>query len=150
MCKQLFTQPEVVKKVSSYIHYHIVCLWESIQFFIIEISFIYPLTATKTLFRKYDHSFYFTDHESRQRNSSHSSNSGKSSIVSAQDELAEIINDFKNNVFTIAEVEKLVESWQNRHDVQQSFIDKQVLQFGLKYTFLSILEKRKLSNIFYI
>lgn len=61
-----------------------------------------------------------------QRNSSHSSNSGKSSIVSAQDELAEIINDFKNNVFTITEVEKLVESWQNRHDVQQSFKDKQV------------------------
>uniref|UniRef100_A0A1B6LJX6 DBB domain-containing protein n=1 Tax=Graphocephala atropunctata TaxID=36148 RepID=A0A1B6LJX6_9HEMI len=61
----------------------------------------------------------------RHRNSSHSSNSGKSSIVSAQDELAEIINDFKNNVFTIAEVEKLVESWQNRHDVQQSFKDKQ-------------------------
>ncbi|XP_046674936.1 LOW QUALITY PROTEIN: phosphoinositide 3-kinase adapter protein 1-like, partial [Homalodisca vitripennis] len=63
--------------------------------------------------------------ENRHRNSSHSSNSGKSSVMSAQDELAEIINDFKNNVFTIAEVEKLVESWQNRHDVQQSFKDKQ-------------------------
>ncbi|KAG8245961.1 toll-like receptor 7 signaling pathway [Homalodisca vitripennis] len=68
--------------------------------------------------------------ENRHRNSSHSSNSGKSSVMSAQDELAEIINDFKNNVFTIAEVEKLVESWQNRHDVQQSFKDKQARKFG--------------------
>ncbi|CAL7952184.1 unnamed protein product [Xylocopa violacea] len=42
-----------------------------------------------------------------------------------QDELLEIINDFKNNVFTIAEVERLVENWRNRNDVQQSFKDKQ-------------------------
>lgn len=42
-----------------------------------------------------------------------------------QSELAEIINDFKNNVFTIQEVEKLVENWRNRNDVQQSFKDKQ-------------------------
>ncbi|KAJ8875860.1 hypothetical protein PR048_023763, partial [Dryococelus australis] len=42
-----------------------------------------------------------------------------------QDELLEIINDFKDNVLTISEVEKLVESWQNRNDVQQSFKDKQ-------------------------
>lgn len=38
----------------------------------------------------------------------------------------EIFNDFKNNVFTIAEVEALVESWQNRNDVQQSMRDRQV------------------------
>ena len=43
-----------------------------------------------------------------------------------QDELIEIINDFKNNVFTISEVEKLVEDWRNRNDVQQSFKEKQV------------------------
>lgn len=43
----------------------------------------------------------------------------------AQEELAEILNDFKNNVFTIAEIEKLVENWQKRNDVRQSFKDKQ-------------------------
>ncbi|XP_066582939.1 phosphoinositide 3-kinase adapter protein 1-like isoform X2 [Prorops nasuta] len=42
-----------------------------------------------------------------------------------QDELLEIINDFKNNVFTISEVERLVDNWKNRNDVQQSFKDKQ-------------------------
>ncbi|KAK6627950.1 hypothetical protein RUM44_010432 [Polyplax serrata] len=42
-----------------------------------------------------------------------------------QDELIEIINDFKNNVFTISEVEKLVEDWRNRNDVRQSFKEKQ-------------------------
>ncbi|XP_015590355.1 uncharacterized protein LOC107265423 isoform X2 [Cephus cinctus] len=42
-----------------------------------------------------------------------------------QDELLEIINDFKNNVFTITEVERLVENWRNRNDVQQNFKDKQ-------------------------
>jgi hypothetical protein len=46
--------------------------------------------------------------------------------MSPQDELVEIINDFKNNVFTITEVEKLVEAWRNRNDVQQSFREKQV------------------------
>ncbi|KAI5692363.1 hypothetical protein M8J76_015789, partial [Diaphorina citri] len=42
-----------------------------------------------------------------------------------QEELIEIINDFKNNVLTINEVEKLVENWRSRNDVQQSFIEKQ-------------------------
>lgn len=46
--------------------------------------------------------------------------------LTPDDELLEIINDFKNNVFTIKEVEKLVEEWQNRSDVQQSFKEKQV------------------------
>lgn len=46
--------------------------------------------------------------------------------LSAEDELLEIINDFKNNVFTIGEVEALVENWQKRNDVQQSFREKQV------------------------
>lgn len=43
-----------------------------------------------------------------------------------QDELLEIIHDFKNNVLTINEVENLVETWKTRHDVQQSFKEKQV------------------------
>lgn len=42
-----------------------------------------------------------------------------------QDELLEIIHDFKNNVFTISEVEKLVETWKTRNDVQQNLKDKQ-------------------------
>jgi hypothetical protein len=45
----------------------------------------------------------------------------------AQEELAEILNDFKNNVYSIAEVERFVENWQKRNDVQQSFKDKQVI-----------------------
>ncbi|KAL1465814.1 hypothetical protein WDU94_005353 [Cyamophila willieti] len=42
-----------------------------------------------------------------------------------QEELIEIINDFKNNVLTISEVETLVDNWRSRNDVQQSFIEKQ-------------------------
>ena len=38
----------------------------------------------------------------------------------------EILSDFKNNVFSIAEIEMLVQNWQKRNDVQQSFKDKQV------------------------
>lgn len=48
-----------------------------------------------------------------------------SSSSRVDDELLEIINDFKNNVFTIQEVENLVSSWKNRNDVQQSYKDKQ-------------------------
>lgn len=44
---------------------------------------------------------------------------------SVDDELVEIINDFKNHVFTIQEVEDLVSSWKNRNDVKQNFKDKQ-------------------------
>lgn len=47
------------------------------------------------------------------------------SKTSVDDELLEIMNDFKNNVFTIQEVEQLVVSWKNRNDVQQSYKDKQ-------------------------
>ncbi|PSN40924.1 hypothetical protein C0J52_16272 [Blattella germanica] len=43
----------------------------------------------------------------------------------AQEELVEILNDFKNNVFSIAEVETFVENWRNRNDVRQSFKEKQ-------------------------
>lgn len=42
-----------------------------------------------------------------------------------QKELIEIINDFKNNVHSISQVEKLVEEWKNRNDVQLSFKEKQ-------------------------
>ncbi|CRK87702.1 CLUMA_CG001492, isoform A [Clunio marinus] len=44
---------------------------------------------------------------------------------SVDDELVEIINDFKNKVFTIQEVEELVSSWKNRNDVKKSFKEKQ-------------------------
>ncbi|GAB0096474.1 uncharacterized protein DMENIID0001_119970 [Sergentomyia squamirostris] len=50
------------------------------------------------------------------------SNTSKTSV---DDELLEIINDFKNNVLSISEVEQLVSTWKNRNDVQQSFKDKQ-------------------------
>lgn len=45
--------------------------------------------------------------------------------LTGQEELAEIINDFKNNVFTISEVEKLVMEWKNRNETQQSLKEKQ-------------------------
>ncbi|XP_017787311.1 PREDICTED: phosphoinositide 3-kinase adapter protein 1 [Nicrophorus vespilloides] len=41
-----------------------------------------------------------------------------------QVELAEIINDFKNNVHTITQTEQLVAEWQNRNYVQRSFKEK--------------------------
>ncbi|XP_044741541.1 phosphoinositide 3-kinase adapter protein 1 isoform X2 [Chrysoperla carnea] len=64
-----------------------------------------------------------------QRNKEHQIKCSKSSQNILQEdhvqaELAEIINEFKNNVFTIQEVEQLVENWKNRNDVQQSFRDK--------------------------
>ncbi|XP_036323209.1 uncharacterized protein LOC118737066 isoform X2 [Rhagoletis pomonella] len=43
----------------------------------------------------------------------------------ADDELAEIMHDFKNNVLSIRDVEMLVEKWKHRNDVQQSFREKQ-------------------------
>uniref|UniRef100_A0A336M6Y3 CSON012950 protein n=1 Tax=Culicoides sonorensis TaxID=179676 RepID=A0A336M6Y3_CULSO len=43
---------------------------------------------------------------------------------SVDDELLEIINDFKNNVFTIQEVEQLVATWKQRNDVQQSVTER--------------------------
>ncbi|KAL0881002.1 hypothetical protein ABMA27_002148 [Loxostege sticticalis] len=52
--------------------------------------------------------------------------SGKESCpLTGQEELAEIINDFKNNVFSISEVEKLVMEWRNRNETQQSLKEKQ-------------------------
>ncbi|XP_063360601.1 phosphoinositide 3-kinase adapter protein 1 isoform X1 [Cydia amplana] len=55
-----------------------------------------------------------------------SAKSGKEMFpLNGQDELAEIINDFKNNVFSISEVEKLVMEWKNRNETQQSLKEKQ-------------------------
>ncbi|XP_037027608.1 phosphoinositide 3-kinase adapter protein 1 isoform X1 [Bradysia coprophila] len=51
--------------------------------------------------------------------------SDSSSKASADDELLEIMNDFKNHVFTIQEVEQLVMSWKNRNDVKQSDKERQ-------------------------
>lgn len=52
-----------------------------------------------------------------------------------QRELMEILNDYKNNVHSIAEVERLVEEWKNRNDVQMSIKEKQeqLAQMKLKY-----------------
>lgn len=60
-----------------------------------------------------------------------------------QDELLEIINDFKNNVFTISEVERLVENWQKRNDVQQSFKDKQRQLVAMREEYERIQKKMK-------
>lgn len=55
----------------------------------------------------------------------HSGSVKSSKDATGQEELAEIINDFKNNVFTISEVEKLVMEWRNRNETQQSLKEKQ-------------------------
>ena len=89
-----------------------------------------PRTATPTQSRSDLHPML-----AREENSQSSCSYGRANFNSGstksrepsgpQDELLEIINDFKNNVFTITEVERLVENWRNRNDVQQSFKDKQ-------------------------
>jgi DNA-binding transcriptional MerR regulator len=66
-----------------------------------------------------------SDQSSSKSSLGRSSQSSNRSRECPQDELLEIITDFKNNVFTISEVERLVENWRNRNDVQQSFRDKQ-------------------------
>ena len=60
-----------------------------------------------------------------------------------QDELLEILNDFKNNVFTISELESLVEDWKNRNDVQQSFKDKQRQLTAMREEYERIQKKMK-------
>ncbi|KAL0274845.1 UNVERIFIED_CONTAM: hypothetical protein PYX00_002877 [Menopon gallinae] len=60
-----------------------------------------------------------------------------------QEELIEIINDFKNNVFTISEVEKLVENWRNRNDVQQSFKEKQDQLMRMREEYERVQQKLK-------
>lgn len=56
------------------------------------------------------------------RSCSSASSTAKSN---ADDDLAEIMYDFKNNILTIKEVEELVADWKNRNDVKQSYIEKQ-------------------------
>lgn len=68
----------------------------------------------------------------------HKSSNIKNNFVcedKVQTELLEIINDFKNNVHSIAQAEKLVEEWKNRNDVQKSFKEKQeqLNEMRLKY-----------------
>ncbi|KRG02255.1 phosphoinositide 3-kinase adapter protein 1 isoform X2 [Drosophila mojavensis] len=53
------------------------------------------------------------------------SDASSSTRANADDELAEIMHDFKNNVLSIRDVEVLVEKWKHRNDVQQSFREKQ-------------------------
>lgn len=53
------------------------------------------------------------------------SDASSSARANVDDELAEIMHDFKNNVLSIREVEVLVEKWKHRNDVQQSFREKQ-------------------------
>lgn len=62
---------------------------------------------------------------------------------SVDDELVEIINDFKNNVFTIQEVEELVSSWKNRNDVKKSFRDKQIQLESMREEYERIQHKMK-------
>ena len=66
---------------------------------------------------------------------------------SAQDELVEILSDFKNNVFSIAEIEMLVQNWQKRNDVQQSFKDKQVMMQTLNVNSLLYFRSPSSSHI---
>lgn len=77
------------------------------------------------------------------RTSSNSSTKSKEPSSGPQDELLEIINDFKNNVFTISEVERLVENWQKRNDVQQSFKDKQRQLMAMREEYDRIQKKMK-------
>ncbi|XP_011138035.2 phosphoinositide 3-kinase adapter protein 1 isoform X1 [Harpegnathos saltator] len=77
------------------------------------------------------------------RTSSNSSSSKSREPSGPQDELLEIINDFKNNVFTISEVERLVENWQKRNDVQQSFKDKQRQLMAMREEYDRIQKKMK-------
>lgn len=63
--------------------------------------------------------------------------------VTGQEELAEIINDFKNNVFTISEVEKLVMEWKNRNETQQSLKEKQEQLNKMRYEYDKIQQKIK-------
>lgn len=65
------------------------------------------------------------DDETRSKASTLKRQGSDISKKSVDDELLEIINDFKNNVFTIQEVEQLVCAWKTRNDVQQNIVEKQ-------------------------
>ncbi|KAH8247219.1 hypothetical protein KR038_000314 [Drosophila bunnanda] len=59
------------------------------------------------------------------KRSASDASAASNSRSNADDELAEIMHDFKNNVLSIRDVELLVERWKHRNDVQQSFREKQ-------------------------
>ncbi|XP_030756776.1 phosphoinositide 3-kinase adapter protein 1 isoform X2 [Sitophilus oryzae] len=67
-----------------------------------------------------------THHHSRDPSPKPKKNKPKIEFVEdkVQKELAEILMDFKNNVHSLAQVEKLVEDWENRNDVQKSYKEK--------------------------
>lgn len=60
-----------------------------------------------------------------------------------QRELMEILNDYKNNVHSIAEVERLVEEWKNRNDVQMSIKEKQEQLSQMKQKYEKIQQDMK-------
>ncbi|KAK2582091.1 hypothetical protein KPH14_002793 [Odynerus spinipes] len=105
-------------------------------------------TATPTQNRSDSHGSYPGGRDDGQSSVSYGRTSSNCSTRSKehsrpQDELLEIINDFKNNVFTISEVERLVENWRNRNDVQQSFKDKQRQLTAMREEYERIQKKMK-------
>ncbi|KAF7411823.1 hypothetical protein HZH66_000719 [Vespula vulgaris] len=105
-------------------------------------------TTTPTQNRSDNHGSHPGGREDSQSSVSYGRTSSNSSTRSKehsrpQDELLEIINDFKNNVFTISEVERLVENWRNRNDVQQSFKDKQRQLTAMREEYERIQKKMK-------
>lgn len=79
----------------------------------------------------------------RSMNTLKRNDSDASSKKSVDDELVEIINDFKNNVFTIQEVEVLVNDWKNRNDVKKSFDEKQDQLQRMREEYEKIQQKMK-------
>ncbi|XP_055680044.1 uncharacterized protein LOC129788072 isoform X2 [Lutzomyia longipalpis] len=69
--------------------------------------------------------FTFKRREDGSRSGTLKRQGSDTSKASVEDELLEILNDFKKNVFTISDAEKFVLSWENRDDVKQNFKDKQ-------------------------
>ncbi|XP_017762185.1 PREDICTED: phosphoinositide 3-kinase adapter protein 1 isoform X2 [Eufriesea mexicana] len=105
-------------------------------------------TATPTQNRPDSHPIHSREENSQSscsygRAPSNSSSTKSREPSGPQDELLEIINDFKNNVFTITEVERLVENWRNRNDVQQSFKDKQRQLTAMREEYERIQKKLK-------
>lgn len=71
------------------------------------------------------------------------SNASSTAKSNADDDLAEIMYDFKNNILTIKEVEELVADWKNRNDVKQSYVEKQEQIEKMRATYEKIQEKMK-------
>ncbi|KAL5285285.1 PIK3AP1 family protein [Megaselia abdita] len=71
------------------------------------------------------------------------SNASSTAKSNADDDLAEIMYDFKNNILTIKEVEELVADWKNRNDVKQSYVEKQEQIEKMRATYEKIQEQMK-------